>query len=100
MADEKKVVVYPEAPKTVNDVSAKYILDALKAKLEAGEITKAKVADYAKKLEAAEVKAGKPTIGTFSEVRKEFIKDYYPALMKKKKNAKPTFLEELKALAK
>ncbi len=100
MADEKKVVAYPEKPATVNDVSAKYIIDFLKDKLSTGEVTKEKVLEYVKKLEAAEKKAGKATIGTFNEVRKEFIKDYFPELNKKKKNNKPTFLQELKALAK
>lgn len=100
MSEEKKVIVYPDAPKTVNDVSAKFIIDFLKDKLATGEVDKVKVAEYAKKLEAAEKKAGKATIGTFNEVRKDFIKDYYPDLLKKKKNNKPTFLDELKALAK
>lgn len=100
MSEEKKVVNYPDTPKTVNDVSAKFIIDFLKDKLTTGEVTKAKVAEYVKKLEAAEKKAGKATIGTFNEVRKEFIKDYYPELLKKKKSNKPTFLQELKSLAK
>lgn len=100
MSEEKKVVIYPDTPKTVNDVSAKFIIDFLKDKLDKGEIDKTVVMGYVKKLEAAEKKAGKATIGTFNEVRKEFIKDYYPDLLKKKKNNKPTFLQELKALAK
>lgn len=100
MAEEKKTVVYPDDPKTTNDVSAKFIIDFLKDKLATGEVEKAKVLEYVNKLEAAEKKAGKATIGTFNEVRKEFIKDFYPSLNKKKKNTKPTFLQELKALAK
>ena len=97
---KEKVVTYPDTPKTINDVSAKFIIDFLKDKLSTGEVEKAKVADYVKKLEAAEKKAGKATIGTFNEVRKVFIKDYYPDLLTKKKNNKPTFLQELKALTK
>lgn len=100
MGEKKKVVVYPATPNTVNDVSAKFIIDFLKDKLDTSAIDKSIVLGYVKKLEAAEKKAGKATIGTFNEVRKEFIKDYYPDLLKKKKNNKPTFLQELKALAK
>lgn len=100
MSEKKKVVVYPATPNTVNDVSAKFIIDFLKDKLDKKAIDKSIVLGYVKKLEAAEKKAGKATIGTFNEVRKEFIKDYYPDLLKKKKNNKPTFLQELKALAK